>query len=104
MNTILLILVCSAWAILILEFFEPFKKLKKKIGLDEERKLKSDIPLVDAIIYTIWKVINCSACFSSHLFWISYLIINGSLFGFILCPLVFFITFLIKEHILTIRL
>ena len=104
MITLLTLLLCALWSILLIDFFSPFHQLKEHIGLGITRKLVSDIAVIDYILYFIHVVISCPSCFSCYLFFFSYLIITGSLFGFFLIPAQYFITFLIKEYILVIRL
>jgi hypothetical protein len=94
----------SCWAIIIVDYFEPFDFLKKRIGLGRVRKIKSDRPIIDALIYTIHKILNCSFCLSYHIFWISYLIYFGSPLGLILGVFCYFITHIIKNKIMTITL
>jgi hypothetical protein len=104
MNTLLLMLLSCLWAILMIDYLEPFIYIKNKLGLGYKRKLYSDIKIINLLIYTIWKVLNCPMCLSYHLFWISYLIYYQSPFGIILGVVCYFLTFIIKEKILTIKL
>ena len=104
MNTLLLMLLCSLWTLLIFDWVPLFRTIKNNMGLGDERKLTSDFALVDFSIYIVWKIISCSSCFSAHLFWIVYLIMTGSFIGILLCPIVYFLTFIIREKILTIKL
>jgi hypothetical protein len=104
MIVLLMMLLSSLAAILIVDEFEPIQYLKNKSGLGRKRRLKSDRKIIDIIIYTIHKILNCSACCSYHIFWISYLIYYHSLFGMILGIICYFLTFIFKEKIFTIRL
>jgi hypothetical protein len=99
-----MLLICSLAALVAVEYFEPFTYIKNKIGLGSKRKLSSDIFLIDILIYSIWKVCNCSSCCSYHIYWISYLIMYGSLYGMIIGVISYFLTFIIKEKIMTINL
>jgi len=104
LNIFWMMLSSSLVAILIIDFLTPFQFLKNKMGLDTPRRLVSDIPFIDLLIYIVWKIMSCPSCFSAHIFWICYAIINCSLFGMVLCPIVFFLTFIIKDKILSIHL
>ena len=104
MITTLMILLSSLWAILIVEELTPYQQLTNYIGLGPIRRLKSEYDVVDYILFLIWKLLNCPMCMSAHLFWITYLIAFSSLFGLLLCPIPYFMTFIIKKYILTIRL
>ena len=104
METILMMLLSSLWSLLIMDFFTPFRHFKESLGLGYTRTLKSDYILLEYVIYVIHKVLNCAGCLSAHIFWITYLITYGSFYGMLLCPIVFFLTFVIKEKILTIEL
>lgn len=101
---ILMILYSSLWAILLIDYLEPLKYVKNKLGLGSKRKLVSDRIFVDYFIYTIWKILNCPMCLSYHIFWITYLIYYGSLLGIILGVVCYFLTFIIKEKIMYIKL
>ena len=101
---ILIILLCSLWAIVLTDYLEPFLKFKEKIGLGSIRKLKSDITLIDNLIYTVWYILHCPMCLSYHMFWIVYLILFNSFFGIILGVICYFLTYVIREHIMIVRL
>lgn len=84
MEIILLMLLSALWGILIVE----------------------DILRIPDKLYSQNKIINffvtmlkCPNCTGAHIFWISYLIIYGSLFGFLLCPIVYFLVFLLKKYL-----
>lgn len=84
MEIILLMLLSALWGILIVEDL-----------LKIPDKLHSTYFLVNLII----NALKCPNCTGAHIFWISYLIIYGSLFGFLLCPIVFFLVFLLKKYL-----
>ena len=101
---ILLLLLCSCWAIVLVDYFEPIQYFKLKFGLSQKRLLKSDRRIVDILIYTIWKILNCPSCMSYHLYWISSLVFYGNIYGIFYGILCYFITFIIKEKIMYIKL
>ena len=82
--TIGMMLLSSIWGIFLVDDF-----------LKIPNNVKSDYLIVNIII----QMFRCPLCVSAHLFWISYLIIYGSMFGFILCPVVYYITFLLEKYI-----
>jgi hypothetical protein len=100
MNTIILMILSSLWAILIVEDFKLYRQLLNYIGIGEHRTIFSLIKPIDFVIDTIHKLLNCPLCLSAHAFWITYLILTGSFIGFILCPIPYFLTFLFKKYII----
>lgn len=104
LEIILMMLLSSCWSIVIVNYFEPLQQIKDRVGLGRKRQLKSDRNIIDYIIYIVWKVLNCPNCMSYHIFWISYLISYSSLFGIILGVFCYFITHIIKEKIMYVRL
>ena len=97
---ILMFLLSSLWGIVIVDEFQPFIQLKEFIGLGKRRRLFSGHIVLDYVFYLIWKVINCPMCMSYHIFWISYLIIYGSVLGIIFGVISYFLTFYITKTLL----
>lgn len=97
---ILMFILCSLWGIIVVDEFQPFQQIKEKIGLGTKRKLFSGYIVVDYIIFLIYKVINCPMCLSYHFFWITYLIVYGSVLGIFLGAISYFLTFYIKKTLL----
>jgi hypothetical protein len=87
LTILLMILMSSLWGIILVD---DLLKLPEK--------MYSKYLIIDLVI----KLFKCPLCASAHLFWISYLIIYGSLFGFILCPIPYFLTFLLKKYLFNI--
>ena len=104
MAAIIIILLTSLWSLLIIDFFEPFKQLKDKIGMGYSRTLVSDRIGIDYILYLIHKIMNCSSCFSSYFIILNWFIYFGNFYGILLMPVCFFLTWIIKEKLLTINL
>lgn len=46
------------------------------------------------------KLFSCPLCTGAHFFWIWYLVSFGSFYGILICPVVFYLTFLIKKYII----
>lgn len=97
----LIVLLSSLWAILIVDDFTLWRQLLDKMGLGYERKWGSLISFIDLIFFIIWKVNNCSGCFSAWLCGFSWLIIIGNGYGFLLMPISYFLTFYIKKSLTT---
>jgi hypothetical protein len=91
-SLIFFLIILSVFSLVIVDELEPFLKYKDRIGMGRKRLLRSKYYVIDSIIYIIWKVINCSPCFSYHLTWVVFLCL-GSWLGFLLG----FITFLITK-------
>jgi hypothetical protein len=82
-----MMVVSSLWGILIVEDL-----------LNIPKNLKSDYKIVNFFL----KMFRCPLCVSAHIFWISYIIMFGSLLGFYLCPIVYYLTYLIKKYLLNV--
>jgi len=91
----------SLWSILIVDEFIPWRNLLDYWGIGYERKIGSQIKIIDNIFSIIHKVLNCSSCFSSWLCGFSILILLHSGIGFLLMPLSYFLTFFIKKYMTT---
>ncbi len=90
MNIMILILLSSLWGILIVE----------DLQFNMKKRIWSNYWFLDYLLFLAFKLSNCPLCLSAHIFWITYLILYHSLFGFVLCPIVYFATFLIKKYII----
>lgn len=98
-----IIFLSCLWSILLVDYFDPYKQILKIFGLyyiDTEegpmRHLVSFNPIKDFFLFCITKMFNCSMCMSA---WISAIVILclGSWTGFILMPVAYFTTMLLKK-------
>jgi hypothetical protein len=101
MIILLIIVMSSFWGILITDEFLPWRNFLDKIGMGYERKIGSQIKIVDNIFSITHKLLNCSSCFSSWLCGFSILILLNSGIGFLLMPLSYFLSFFIKKYMTT---
>lgn len=92
LTLILALIIISVFSLVLTE--EVLPGFKNRIGLGNRRMVRSKYRLVDFIIYTIWKLMNCAPCLSYHLTWIIFLSL-GSYLGF----LVGFLSFLITKFL-----
>lgn len=70
LNYTLILFLISIAANILTNQFDPLEWIKKKIGLGIEREVYSKYFVIDMIIYTIWKLLNCPGCIS---YWITVL-------------------------------
>jgi hypothetical protein len=97
-------LLSSCWSILIIEDFTLYRQLLDKLGLGYERKIMSGYKLIDLLLFIIWKVNNCSLCFSAWLYGFIILILLNSFYGFLTMSLVYYLTFILNKKVFNIKI
>lgn len=61
--------------------FDPLEWIKNRLGIGTKREIYSKYFIIDTIIYTFWKLLNCNSCLS---YWITVIYFLPSLEGFYL--------------------
>ena len=92
MMIILIMILSSLWSIIIVNDFEPVQVFKKKLN-----KLSSGYKIINILFYIISKLFSCNQCFSAWLFALMVLISTGTYNGFLLMPIVYFLTYFIYK-------
>ena len=87
------------WAICISREIVPLEVFKDWVGLGKERKSFSEIPLIDFVLFCIHKLLNCSKCLSYWVFSISFMVIFGGGYGFLLGIIIYYITGWVQTYL-----
>lgn len=101
METILVMVLSSLFALIIVNDFEPTIFFKNK--LKKCLKVKTHW-IIDIPIQIIYKLLSCSSCFSYWLFSFTYLFIYGSGYGFLLGVIVYYLSYILNKIIYTTKL
>ena len=101
MEILIVILIISAAANIISHQIDPLNYLKERWGLGSVRRLKSKYKLIDLIIYTIHKVMNCVGCLS---YWITVIYFLPTYEGFIWGLLTYGVSTWIYNNIFTTKI
>ena len=97
---LVIMILSSLWGIIIIDEFTLFRQFLNWIGMGYERKWGSEYPVLDLFFFIIWKVCNCSMCFSAWLCAFT-LLACGTWIGFFIMPVSYFLTFFIKKYMTT---
>ena len=97
------LLIISISANLFARYIDPLQWIKQKMGLSTQRLLRSKIKVIDILIYTIWKLLNCVGCIAywTTVIWFYY---NGTFDGFYLGVISYAMAVYIENNILITRL
>ena len=95
---IMILIIISMVSNIITEHLDPLIYIKDKMGLGRIRKLKSDYGFIDMILFTIWKLLNCSLCIS---YWLTVIYFLPSYEGFYLGFITYGITMFLYNKLFT---
>lgn len=90
-----------AFSIVFASHVQPLQYFKDKLGLLPNSKLYSQYILINIIIKTFRKLLNCSGCIS---FWTTLIVLNPSLLSFKLGLIIYCVTLFLETKINQINL